>query len=490
MLIPRRVYEAVLREAVELIRDESVPDLSDESHAKQHAFVEDSTLFLAALCSRRAGKSTGIALKIIRGFYAKPGAASVFITRTQGLSKQIIWDRVMARMVDKWGLPLQLRTRKGELFAEHENGATLWLAGCPTLPAVEKFVGQAFWVAAIDEAESFSDVVLRRLIDHALVPSLADLHGQLVLAGMPGVSSVGEFHDITQGIEPGWSLHSWTLFENPYMHDPQGFVQEIIDRRRLSWDHPTITRAYKGQWCNDTGSLVYPISRSVNGWTPHTMPDGAPIPEDTPFGLPPGEYQYGLGIDLGWSDGALAFVLAASQRGLGRVYLLRAYTRGHMTPQQIATHAQGVQARVRAVAGCACIVVVDEGALGVGYANQMRAMGVGCEPAQKAQKRTYQEYVGGLIRSGQLLVDYSECTDLVAEAARLPWDPETGEEDSRYPNHACDSALYVVRRLLPAYDPKEAEPEPGSPEAIRREMAREKQRAADASDKARRSKWS
>lgn len=479
MLISRSTYEELLRSAAESSLQTVVPDMSDHTHQKQFDATEDSALFVALLCSRRAGKSTGIALKWLQGAYDWAGTASVYITRTAALSKQILWDRILSRMVERRGLPVKLANRHGELMVEHENGSTLWLAGCPTLPSVEKFVGQPFLYAFVDEAESFNDQVLRKLIDHALTPALADMHGQLYVAGMPGVSAVGHFHDITQGLEEGWSVHSWTLFDNPYMRDPRGFVQEIIDRRKLSWDHPTIVRAYGGKWCNDTGSLVYPFSRAVNSWTPGTTPAGVIMATETPYGLPPGEYSFGLGVDLGWGEGALAFVLVAVEKGAGRAYVLSASTRERMTPLAIAAHVKAVRERVMQLTGCWLTVVVDEGALGAGYAQQLRDLGVSCEPAEKQFKVTYQEYVRGLIKAGSLLVHYSDCSELVYEAAKLSVDPETGKEDERYPNHCCDGMLYIVRKLLPAYDPKEDEPAPGSPEAIRRELAKDKKRLAD-----------
>jgi len=122
--------------------------------------------------------------------------------------------------------------------------------------------------------------------------------------------------------------------------------------------------------------------------------------------------------------------------------------------------------------------VVDEGALGKGYAEQMRVLGVSCEPAEKTEKRAYQEYVGGLIRSSSppyqsasgweggfgVLVNYSGCEELIEEARKLQFDEETGKEDERYLRHCCDATLYIIRKLMPRYDPELNPPKPGSKE--------------------------
>ena len=40
----------------------------------------------------------------------------------------------------------------------------------------------------------------------------------------------------------------------------------------------------------------------------------------------------------------------------------------------------------------------------------------------------------------------------------------------------CDAMLYIVRAMSPVYSPEENQPKPGSPEAIKREMAKERAR--------------
>jgi hypothetical protein len=113
----------------------------------------------------------------------------------------------------------------------------------------------------------------------------------------------------------------------------------------------------------------------------------------------------------------------------------------------------------------------------------MRVMGVACEPAQKTEKRAYQEYVRGLVITGHapekgddglylggsgILVDFSKCRELIEECRKLQFDEETGQEDERYVRHCADAMLYIVRAMQPKYDPQENEPAPGSPEAQRR----------------------
>lgn len=457
-----------------------------ERNPKQAAFVADPADRKTALCGRRGGKTTGIAGWLYGGMVEKPGTRQVYIGLSRGLARQILWDNVMLKMVREYGLPLRETTRDGHLIIQHPNGSSLWIAGCDDKREVDKFRGQPFYRANIDEAQGFPEDVLQLLIEDALEPALADYGGQIALTGTPSPIDVGYFHAATTGLTPGWSHgHHWTIEDNPLFQLPPkapGFANraaEILARsvEKLGSDtHPTHVREWLGRWSHDSSALVYPI-----GWDNQWSPDG-----ELPFGLPAGDWVFGLGVDLGFGERSTAFVLTAVSRGTGKAYVLRAYTRSRLIPTALAAHVQGVRDEIRRLTGAGLRVVVDEGALGKGYAEQMRTMGVACEPAVKHEKRTYQEYVGGLIRSHALLVDFGACGELLEETRKLQFDPETGLEDERYRRHCSDAMLYIVRAMLPRYDPEENEPAVGSPEWNRREQQRMREEAMSKQKKSRR----
>ncbi len=429
-----------------------------ERNPKQLAFVQDKSKRKTARCGRRGGKTTGIAGWLYGGMLEMPGTRQVYIGLSRGLARQILWDGILLRMAKEYGLPLRETTRDGHLIITHPNGSSLWIAGCDDKREIDKFRGQAFYRVNIDEAQGFPEDVLQPLVEDAIEPALADYDGQLALTGTPSPIDVGFFHAATTGISPGWSHdHHWDIRDNPLFADR---AEEVLadTRARNGWDekHPTYQREWLGQWVHDAGALVYPITQE-NSW--------APANDAHPYGLPPGEYTYGLGIDLGFGERSTAFVLVAYRRGTGEIYILRAYTRSRLIPTALAVHVQSIRERVaRETGGSGLRVVVDEGALGKGYAEQMRSMGVGCEAAEKTEKRAYQEYVAGIIRSKGLKCNFSECQELLAETRKLQFDPETGKEDERYTRHCADGMLYIVRSLFPRYDPQEKEPDFGSPE--------------------------
>lgn len=461
------------------------PSYVDECHPKQRAFVDDKAKRKCALTSRRGGKSHGIGCWLLEGGEDSPRGKSLFIALTRGKAKSILWDDCLANLSDKYHLGLRLKHDEGQLYVLLPNGHRIWLLGVDNQSEVAKVRGERLRRAVIDEAQAFG-TYLDVLIEEAIEPALMDLQGELALTGTPSPLATGYFWAATTGGDPTiarWPTHHWTVLDNPYLPHGRAWLEET--KARNNWDdtHPRYRREFLGEWTEDVGALVYPLT-SENSWSP----DG-----ELPFGLPPGEYSYGLGVDLGFSLHSTAFVLGAVRRGTGQIYILSAYTRSRLIPTALAAHVQGVREMVQKEAGgmgstpalVGLRVVVDEGALGKGYAEQMRSMGVTCEPAQKTEKRAYQEYVRGLVLTGHapekgadgmylggsgILVDFAKARELVEECKKLQFDEETGLEDERYTRHAADAFLYLVRAMQPKYDPTENEPEHGSPEAIRREM--------------------
>ncbi len=432
---------------------------------QQGLFVKDQCKRKVARCGRRAGKSYGLAAWFLDGMESSPGSRSLYVTLTRPKARQIMWDNAFQRLRRDFKLPIRLATRDGQLMVEHDNGSSLWLAGCDNKSEIDKFRGEPFRRAAIDECQAFPDY-LQELIEDSIEPAQMDLQGELALTGTPAPTLAGYFYEASSGLIPGYSAHHWTVLNNPFLPHAAKFIAELCERNRWDAKNPTLLREWYGEWVEDLEALIYPFTYALNSWTPDS---------GDAYGLPPGEYSFGLGVELGFSESSTAFCLVAKRQGTGEVYILSCYTRSRLIPTALAAHVQAVREKVRELTGNGLQVVVDEGALGKGYAEQMRVMGVMCEPAQKTEKRSYQDFVGGLVRTGAAKVDYKSCGELIDEARKLQFDAETGKEDERYRRHCCDAMLYIIRHLVPRYDPELNPPVPGSREAIEAELKKHKQ---------------
>ena len=472
------------------------PAYMDGLHGKQLGFVRDKSKRKAGLTGRRGGKTHGVGSWLLEGAERNPRRKSLFVALTRGKAKSLLWDDCLLGLNEAHGLGLRLRQDQGMLYITVPNGHRIWLLGIDDRGQVDKVRGEKLTRAVVDEAQSFGDY-LEELVDASIEPALMDFDGDIALTGTPSPVAAGYFWAVTSGGNPDiakWPVHHWTVLDNPYIPHARRWLEDKKARNNWTDEHPTYRREYLGEWTEDIGALVYPLS-AANYWRPAG---------DNPFGLPDGEYTFGLGVDLGFSVHSTAFVLIAVRRGTGQVYVLRAYTRSKLIPNALAAHVQALRKEVHVETklwgGKHVRVVVDEGALGKGYAEQMRQLGVGCEPAEKTEKRTYQEFVRGLIVTGRapeedgsggsgLLVDSMQCRELIDECRRLQFNDETGKEDERYTRHCADALLYICRAIAPRYEPTENEPTPGSPEALNLEMKRLRREKVRAIERKRRGQY-
>jgi hypothetical protein len=450
----------------------------EDAHPKQRAFIMDERRRVACLGGRRGGKSHALARRLLRAGQKHPGSTSVYITLTRGKARQILWDDCLAELNGRQGLGLRIVHQDSLLYIYQPNGSRIWLVGVDDKAQVEKIRGGKYAEVVIDEAMAMPDY-LRELVLDSTEPALMDLQGACVLAGTPCAQMAGYFFEVTTGANPQtvqWPTHHMTMRDNPYLaHAEEYLASKLAQDYGNNPENPSFRREYLGEWVEDIGALVYPFTWERNSWTPSG---------EGPYGLPPGEYSYGLAIDLGYGENSTAFVFGAKRKDAGQVYILRAYTESRWRPTQIAAHVKNLKEKLLAVTGGSSLrVIIDEGGLGKGYSDQMNELGVGSEAAEKSNKRAYQDYVQGLIESSSVKVHFGECRPLIDEARKLQFDAETGKEDERYLNHACDAFLYLTRSFFPLYRPEKMPPVPGSAEAIALEMKKERQSKIDEREK-------
>jgi hypothetical protein len=436
-------------------------------HVKQAAFVRDPSRRKAALCSRRAGKSFGLLVWFIVGALTDPGGLSVFIARTKGDARRILEPAVI-ELRRRTGLDLTFFERDGQLMIELPGAHLLWLAGCKNQGEVGKFrgAGKGYRRAAVDEAQEYADDLLRKLVLGSLEPALLDKKGELAITGTPGPIPAGLFYEITTG-EGGtlWPTHEWTIHDNPWIEDAETEIAGYLKLYALAEDSPNVQREYYGRWVYDPTALVYPYVGAKNACAPDDVPtDGA---------------TWCLGVDLG-STAATAFVLGCIVPGAAHVFIKSCAKFENWIPSRIAAEVERYRKEIPGLR-----VVVDEGGLGRGYAQEMRERyGIPCEAAEKTKKRAFQEIVAGELRSATIKIDAWACRELLDEMSILQWLPDRSEEDSaRFANHACDAMLYCVRALRGHYNPEREPPKPGTPEWWEARREQERKAARDRSRK-------
>jgi len=391
----------------------------------QRRFVLDQSRRQAAVCTRRAGKTFAVCRKLLRTAASKPGVRCVYIALTRGHAKRTLWPYIH-RSREELRLPLD--TNETELTATLPNGSAVWLVGADDAREVEKLRGDAYALAVIDEPGSFARRLLGYLIDDVLRAALIDHRGCLCLIGTPAPVPKGAFYEATTG--DAYSVHRWSAVENPNIPF-QDEINLVLREKGWTESHPTFRREFLGEWVVDLGSLVYPYARERN-WT-----DAAPDPSAK-------DWRYVLGIDYGFSH-ATAFAVVGWRRNVpGKTWLIECYQRKSMIPTAAAEETAKLKARWKPER-----IVGDCSGLGKGYTEEARQrFGIPIEPAEKRNKRGYQELMSGDLTSGAIQIVGASCQDWIDQAEVFPWaDEEHDREASQatFQNDCLDAALYAWR---------------------------------------------
>jgi hypothetical protein len=475
-----------------------VPDYIQDTFEAQRVALEDDEKQQAWLCTRRAGKTEGIARKLLQHAEERPDGASVYIAKTKGVARRNL-SKKLKRFKRQYGVDIRERERDGQLLWVHANGHEIWLAGCKDKSECEKFRGedQGFSLAVIDEGQSYplasknkkghpddeeNRELLEYLVNDCLDPALLDQDGQLIIAGTPGVLPVGYFHAITtgDGHHPDgaevsqWKTHTWTVFDNPHMNkngSAETWLAKKMAKNGWTKNTPTVRREWGAEWVADKDSLIYRLETDRDLWFPDSS--------ESPWLSLPGakdEWYTVLGIDLGHDD-ATSFTLTASRRGYREVHVLLTWGGSEMTNSQRAAEWHRIKKRLGADGFKLHRTVVDTGALGKSIAYDLQVdYGVSCEAAEKQHKAAAIRRVQDMFRLGIFRFNGFGSGELRAEMSVLPWNDERTDHHPSYSDHWCDGFVYACREHSSFELREETPPEPGSPEAINQDMAAYKRR--------------
>ena len=431
----------------------------------QAEFYNDSAYKRAACCSRRSGKTEGIAAWLFQGAELAPGELSVYVTINGRANARRIVGATFERLDRRHNLGLGRNGKvvqevDGQLIVRHPNGHQIWLAGCKDKSEIDKFRGTFYQRAVIDEAQAFPDAVISELVKDAIEPALLDLKGQIALIGTPAPLPTGYFYEACEGENSSWSHYHWTVLDNPYIPHAAEWLENKRREERISEKDPTYIREWLGLWHRDEEALVYFYQATLNAWR------GGP--------LPGGPYRYMLAVDLGDDDGT-AFVLTANERGSPDVYVVRAWRRSGMNTAARAAMILKLQREFNISR-----TFIDTGGLGKAiWRDLVEIYGVPCEAAEKSEKRAAIENVRGALRAGTLKIVPSDCADLVGEMSVLPWNDKRNDHHEDFADDCCDALLYSYRAHYVTYRPQELLPEPGTREALNLQGVEDKRKLAE-----------
>ena len=404
-------------------RDARLADnLRSTLFAQQRALVDDiAHPKRAACCSRRAGKTTGIVRAMLARCLEVPRSVCVYFAMTAKSARRIVWsvpggipDQVMDFDLRQ---ALVADPNETDMRLDFRNGSVLWVSGIDTPQDAKEWKGLPYDIGVLDEAQDWREEILEYMVNTALSPALMDHRGQLLVTGTPGPYLGGLFYEITTGEREGWGRHGWTCFENPHIPDARGYVAEDIRNRGLSADDPVVQREYFGRWVRDVSTLLYQYLPGRN--------DYATLPPET-------EWRHVLGMDFGVRDLA-TFVLNSYRPYDPTVYTQEVHGEQGADVTRCADIVRGFQQQF----GSSIRLVADCGALGLGYALELRNRhGLAIVAAEKKDKPGALRLMNDQLRLGRIKLGPATGA-LKTQLQKVQIDPRTQIEK---PSSACDYA--------------------------------------------------
>lgn len=417
--------QSILQEQIRR-KQNKIPWLTT-SFPEQTAFIQDPARLKAAICTRRAGKSYGVGEYAIQTCHEHPNSSVLLIGLTRESIKRIYIKDVLSVINHKYNLGATFN--KSELSMTFSNGSVLYMAGADADESeMLKFLGQKFRLVIIDEASMYSNIDLRELVYAILKPAVADYRGTIALIGTPSNFTNSLFFDITTGKEGGWSVHSWTAFDNP--HISQQWKEEI-DFLKLHQPGieltPRFRQHYLGEWFVDLSALVYKYTRDKN--------QASSLPIDH-------VYHYVLGVDLGYED-STAFVLGAYSFYDPRLFIVHVEKESKLLITEVAQKIRALMERYEIG------TVVIDGAAKQAVEEMKQRYGLPLVATEKTHKRDFIELMNTDLQIGKIVL-LPGCEKLAEEWQLLIWDEKQRKggnwiEHSGCENHAADAALYMWR---------------------------------------------
>ena len=401
-----------------------MPEFSNPDFIEQHKFIIDEATFIAAQCSRRAGKSEAVGRKQMRECFRFPGSAQLYVGLTRESVRNIMWAPILKKLDKEFGLRGVVNETRLEIT--FSNGSSYRLFGADQNPKdIEKVLGGSYRSVVFDEAGSFRQN-LKVMVEEMVFPAVSDWEGWVGLTGTPMEITKGLFYDATNGIDEGWSVHKWNTYNNIYMAAKWARQIALLKKKNPRVEEtPSFRRMYKNEWVIDKSSLCYRYDPEVNYI--EKMPEK-------------NHYNNILGVDLGYNDSSAFSVIGYSH------YDTAAYVRhGYKKSKMIISHVVKMIRHLIKVFNPIAIVV--DGASKQAVEEMKQKYGLPLIAADKQGKADFIELLNSDLMTSRLKVT-PEADQVAKEWLNLIWDktklPKKIEHEA-CENHLSDATLYAYR---------------------------------------------
>ena len=407
---------------------------------KQYAAYIDNSILQCVVCSRRAGKTTGILeeLLVVAETETREGDF-LYLSLNHKHAKSIAYEPFKRRLV-KLGFKEKIHYLKNDselTITFLHNNNRVFFSGAESKTVINNFRGYKFHRVRIDEAGTFKYHILQEIVEEVIFPSLGDLNGNLQLCGtpppVPGTYFEEAFRD-----KKAWSTHYWTFKDNPYVAEGQAQMLDLLMKKK-GWtpDNPKLLREYFGQFIYDLSRMLFKFSYEKN------------VVTELPFNENDHSEKC-IGVDFGYRD-SMAFVILKEFGG--KVYMIECFKKNELTPTEFAKEVKDALKRHNITYGK---TAADPGGLGRAIIEDYRKHhSLNLQDATKTGKGMAIEICNELFVSERFLI-FHTCYEAIKEFMETEKDPRKpdlpldGQED-----HCIDSTLYGLR-LTDVFNYKDA----------------------------------
>jgi hypothetical protein len=408
---------------------ESQPKWLTKGFEKQNTFINDTAPLICVQCPRRSGKSFGAGLALVKGAFENPRSVSLYMALTRASAKNILFDNILREINRKFDLGASFNI--SDLSMTFPNGSKIVLMGVDTDEGqMNKILGGKYLTCVVDEA-AFFRINLNSLVYDILKPATMDYgdKGRIILISTTSDITNSLFYRIMHDEEKGWSRHSWSGIDNPFMAKKlEKEIREMVKRNPEIQDTPGFKRMYLNQWAIDTEAKIY----KMNGDNViNTLPSSSD------------DWNYVLGLDLGYND-PTAFVVCAYTDYDPNLYIVETFKKSKMIISDVADKVRELQTRYT------FHTMVVDGASKQSVEELKQRYMLPLISAEKSGKRDYIELLNSDLRNNKLLMLESQTWELQDEIANLIWDTRKRavglwKEHDSCANHLCDAMLYAWR---------------------------------------------
>lgn len=400
--------------------DTGIPFCPQKPHPAQARFLaltQPEAMFGGAA---GPGKSSALLMSALQ-YVDRPKYSGLLLRKTY---KELSQTGSIMDRLGEWLRPTAARWN-GDLYRwTFPSGARLTFGYCESYADVFRYQGPEYHFVAVDELTTWAEERTWTYFDTRIRRVKGD-DTPLRMRAATNPGNVGHDWVYKRFVKPGDPSRP---FLPALMSDNHSLNQAEYEAKLQNQPKVVRDQLLHGIWVKDTIGLVYSYDEARN--STQELPDL-------------GEWYAVLSVDLGSSEirPTTAFCITLWHPDHETAYTVRCWAEAGLIPSTIAERCHQVlelypNARI----------VMDVGALGSGYANEMRQRHrLNIEAAQKKDKLGFRKLLNGALEQGRVVLLAPECAMLIDELTSLLWAPGGLDSDKTQPNHCTDALLYGWR---------------------------------------------